>query len=203
MKLIGSTSSPYVRKVRIVMAEKKLDYQFVLEDVWSAETAIGNFNPLCKVPCLIMEDGGAVFDSRVIVEYLDTLTPVGKLIPQSGRERAEVKCWEALGDGLSDAAILMRLEDQQREPAQRSDKWLARQRLKVDGAIGAMSSGLGDSAWCNGNHYSLADIAVGCALDWVAFRFPDIGWRDEYANLARLVDKLADRSSFRDTAPKA
>jgi len=203
MKLIGSITSPYVRKVRIVMAEKKLDYQFALEDVWSPDTTIGEANPLGKVPCLIMEDGGAVFDSRVIVEYLDTLTPVGKLIPASGRERAEVKCWEALADGLADAALLMRLEETQRDAGERSANWVARQRGKVDGALQAMSTGLADSPWCNGNHYSLADIAVGCALDWLAFRFADITWRDEYLNLARLTDKLAERASFRETAPKA
>ena len=88
MKLIGSTSSPYVRKVRVVMSEKKLDYQFVEEDVWSADTTIMQSNPLGKVPCLVMEGGEALFDSRVIVEYLDTLSPVGKLIPAVGRERA-------------------------------------------------------------------------------------------------------------------
>ena len=202
MKLIGSTSSPYVRKVRIVMAEKKLDYQFVLEDVWSDDTTIAESNPLGKVPCLVMEDGGAVFDSRVIVEYLDTLTPVGKLIPQSGRERAEVKCWEALADGLLDAGILMRLEDTQRAAGERSTKWVARQRRKIDAGLKAMSTGLGDGAWCNGSSYSLADIAVGCTLGWIAFRFADIAWRDDYPNLARLADKLGERPSFRETAPK-
>ena len=90
MKLLGSLASPYVRKVRIVMAEKKLEYEFVLEDVWSPDSTITEANPLGKVPCLIMEDGGAMFDSRVIVEYLDTMSPVGKLIPGSGRERASV-----------------------------------------------------------------------------------------------------------------
>ncbi len=202
MKLIGSTTSPYVRKVRIVMAEKKLDYQFAIEDVWADDTAISDSNPLGKVPCLIMEDGGAVFDSRVIVEYLDAMSPVGKLIPVNGRERAEVKCWEALADGLADAALLMRLETTQRDEAQRSDKWIARQRGKVDQALKAMSTGLGESAWCNGAHYSLADISVGCALDWVAFRFAEIDWREGYPNLQRLVDKLSERPSFRETAPK-
>ena len=100
MKLIGATTSPYVRKVRIVMAEKKLDYQFVQENVWADDTHISASNPLGKVPCLVMEGGEAVFDSRVIVEYLDTLSPVGKLIPSQGRERAEVKTWEALADGV-------------------------------------------------------------------------------------------------------
>src|SRR5215470_7548949 len=110
MKLLGSLTSPYVRKVRIVMAEKKLDYKLELEDVWSPGTTISNANPLGKVPCLIMEGGEAVFDSRVIVEYVDTLSPVGKLIPASGRERVEVRTWEALADGLLDASITARLE---------------------------------------------------------------------------------------------
>src|SRR6476659_1795824 len=131
MKLIGSLASPYVRKVRIVMAEKKLDYEFALEDVWNADTKILASNPLGKVPCLIMEDGGAMFDSRVIAEYLDTLTPVCKLIPQQGRERAEVKCWEALADGVADAAILVRLEKTLRAQEQQSASWIARQMSKV------------------------------------------------------------------------
>ena len=110
MKLIGSLTSPYVRKVRVVMAEKKLDYQFVLDDVWAPGTVIAESNPLGKVPCLVMEAGEAIFDSRVIVEYLDTLSPVGKLIPSQSRERVEVKTWEALADGVSDAGILARME---------------------------------------------------------------------------------------------
>jgi glutathione S-transferase len=101
MKLIGAFTSPYARKVRIVMAEKKLEYEFIEENVWSETTRIHLSNPLGKVPCLVMEAGEAIFDSRVIVEYLDTLSPVGKLIPATGRERAEAKTWEALADGLS------------------------------------------------------------------------------------------------------
>lgn len=108
MKLIGSTTSPYVRKVRVVLAEKKLDYEFELENVWSAETVIHLSNPLGKVPCLIMEDGSPMFDSRVIAEYLDTLTPVCKLLPPNGRDRADIKVWEALADGVLDAAVLVR-----------------------------------------------------------------------------------------------
>lgn len=208
MKLIGSLTSPYVRKVRIVMAEKKLDYQLLLEDVWASD-AILKMNPLGKVPCLVMEGQdsitGAVFDSRVIVEYVDTLSPVGKLIPDRGRERTEVRTWEALADGLLDAAILARMEQtwSGRSDEQRSSAWIARQMGKVDASLNAMSTGLGDKPWCSGNHFSLADIAVGCALGWLAFRFPNIGWRDAYPNLARHYDKLAARQSFLDTAPPA
>lgn len=203
MKLIGSLASPYVRKVRIVMAEKKLDYELILEDVWSPTTTIALSNPLGKVPCLIMEDGGAMFDSRVIVEYLDTMSPVGKLIPSQGRERASIKCWEALADGVLDAGILIRLERTQRPVGQQSDAWVERQFGKIREGLNAMARGLGDSPFCVGPHLSLADVAVGCALGWLAFRFPEIHWRKEHPGLARLFDKLSDRASFRDTMPSA
>jgi glutathione S-transferase len=203
MKLIGAITSPYVRKVRVVMAEKKLDYQFVPEDVWAADTHIAASNPLGKVPCLVMEGGEAVFDSRVIVEYLDTLSPVGKLIPAQGRERAEVKTWEALADGVLDAAILARLEATWpgRTEAQRSEAWMERQMDKIHAALAAMSQGLGDKAFCSGVHLSLSDVAVGCALGYLDFRFPAVEWRTPYPNLAKLSDKLALRQSFIDSKP--
>jgi glutathione S-transferase len=203
MKLIGSNSSPYVRKVRVVMAEKKLDYEYVLEDVWSANTEIALSSPLGKVPCLVMEGGEAIFDSRVIVEYLDTLSPVGKLIPGMGRERAEVKTWEALADGVLDASILARLEATWggRTAEQRSQAWIDRQLGKVDAALQAMSKGLGDKAFCVGIHLTLADVAVGVALGYLDFRFPQIDWREQYPNLLKLQDKLMQRASFADTKP--
>ena len=204
MKLIGSLSSPYVRKVRVVMAEKKLDYQFLEEDVWSADTGIMQSNPLGKVPCLVMEGGEALFDSRVIVEYLDTLSPVGKLIPAVGRERAEVKTWEALADGVLDALILARLEANWggRPKAQRCQAWIDRQMDKTQASLKAMSQGLGDKPFCAGIYLSLADIAVGCALGYLDFRFADVDWRTPYPNLAKLYDKLAQRPSFADTLPR-
>jgi glutathione S-transferase len=204
MKLIGSLASPYVRKVRIVMAEKKLDYQFVDEEVWADATTIARSNPLGKVPCLVMEGGEAVFDSRVIVEYLDTLSPVGRLIPTQGRERAEVKTWEALADGVMDAGVLARLEAgwAHRAEGERSQAWIDRQLGKVNAGLKAISQGLGDKPYCSGIHLSLSDIAVGCALGWLEFRFPDIAWRNTHPNLARLQDKLMQRASFADTQPR-
>ncbi|MBA4255469.1 MAG: glutathione S-transferase [Polaromonas sp.] len=203
MKLIGSNTSPYVRKVRIVMAEKKLDYQLILEDVWAADTKMAQYNPLGKVPCLLMEGGDVLHDSRVIVEYLDTLSPVGKLIPAAGRERAETKTWEALADGLLDAALLARMENTWtgRTPEQRSSAWVNRQLDKITQALKAMSQGLGDKAFCSGIHFSLSDVAVGCALGYLDFRFPHIDWRGAHPNLARLADKLNQRASFMDTLP--
>jgi glutathione S-transferase len=204
MKLIGSLTSPYVRKVRIVMAEKKLDFQLVLEDVWGQD-AILKSNPLGKVPCLVVEGSEAIFDSRVIVEHLETLSPVGKLIPPLGRERTEVRTWEALADGLLDAAILARLEATWpgRSADQRSQAWIDRQMSRVNGAVAAMARGLADKPFCVGIHLTLADVAVGCALGYLDFRFPHIDWRSPHPNLQRLFEKLATRQSFIDSAPPA
>jgi glutathione S-transferase len=203
MKLIGSIASPYVRKVRIVLAEKKLDCQFVTEDVWAAATQIGASNPLGKVPCLVMDGAEAMFDSRVIAEYLDTLSPVGKLIPAPGRERAEVKTWEALADGLLDAAILARLEATWpgRSADERSQAWIDRQLGKIDAALIAMARGLGDKPFCSGVHFSLSVVSVGCALSYLDFRFPQIDWRAPHPNLNKLSDKLNLRTSFQETKP--
>ena len=202
MKLIGSLTSPYVRKVRIVMAEKKLDYQLELEDVWASD-AILKSNPLGKVPCLVMEGGEAVFDSRVIVDYLDTRSPVSRLIPESSRGRTEVRTWESLADGIVDAAILARLEQtwNGRAEGERSQAWIDRQMRKIDASLAAVSTGLADKPYCTGIHLSLADIAVGCALGYLQFRFPTIDWRTRHPNLARLADKLEARPSFIDTRP--
>ena len=201
MKLIGSYTSPYVRKVRVVLAEKKLDCHLEIEKVFDPATRIHESNPLGKVPCLLMEDGSSLYDSRVIVEYLDTMSPVGKLIPPNGRDRADVKCWEALADGVVDAAVLVYLERTQRPQELQSEDWIRRQMGKVQAGLGEMSRKLGESPFCANNHYSLADVAVACALGWLAFRFPEIGWRGDFPNLARLFDKLSERQSFKDTVP--
>lgn len=201
MKLIGSVTSPYVRKVRVVLAEKKLDYVFELENVWSPDTKISASNPLGKVPCLVMEDGSAMYDSRVIAEYLDTLTPVCKLLSANSRDRANVKVWEALADGVADAAVLAYLERTQRPAELQSPAWIERQMGKVRAGLQVMSDNLGEQPFCMGIHYTLADVAVGCMLGWLLLRFPSIAWRDEHANLARLFDKLSERPSFKDTVP--
>ena len=201
MKLIGSLTSPYVRKTRIVMAEKKIDCELVLENVWASDSKIHSFNPLGKVPCLILDDGEAVFDSRVICEYVDTLTPVGKLLPQERRERTEVRCWEALADGMLDAAVLIRLETTQREEGQRNEAWVVRQQRKIDDGLKAMSKGLAAKHWCSANHFTLADIACGCALGYLDFRTPELNWREEYPNLDKHLQRLSQRQSFIDTLP--
>lgn len=202
MQLIGSLSSPYVRKVRVLSAEKAIDCPLTLEDVWAADTSIRHNNPLGKVPCLLLDDGYALYDSRVICQYLDALPPAHSLIPAAGRERIAVLRWEALADGVLDAGVLLRLEQTLRTPPERSAKWLARQRVKVDAGLAAMARDLDGREWCNGARFTLADIATGCALGWLAFRLPEITWREQFPNLAGYYAKLMTRRSFADSAPK-
>ncbi|HEX7009539.1 MAG TPA: glutathione S-transferase N-terminal domain-containing protein [Phycisphaeraceae bacterium] len=203
MKLIGSLTSPYVRKVRVALAEKGLDCPFVLEDVWSADTAIQSVNPLGKVPCLVLEDGEVLFDSRVICEYLDTLPPVNSLIPATLRPRLAVRRAEALADGVLDAGVLMRLEQTQREPAQRSDKWVARQQAKVERGFAELATELGERTWWVGDRFTLADIAAGCALGWLAFRLPELDWPGRHPSLKTYYERLMTRPSFAGTVPRA
>ncbi len=201
MKLIGSLTSPYVRKARIVLAEKKFECELVVDSPWNADSGVPKLNPLGKIPVLVMDDDGALFDSRVIAEYLDNVTPNNRLIPAPNRERIQVKRWEALADGVCDAAASAFLEAKRPE-AKRSDEWIERQRGKITASLQMLAHELGDNAWYHGTALSLADIAVGCALGYLAFRFPDISWREEHPNLARLYDKLMLRSSFAETIPQ-
>jgi glutathione S-transferase len=202
MKLIASQTSPYARKVRIALVEKKIEYDFVEESPWAAETTVPDYNPLGKVPVLVLDDGTTLFDSRVIVEYLDTVSPVSRLIPEPNRQRIVVRRWEALADGICDAAVAIVLE--RKRPAKQQNKdWLDRQRRKVDLGVNELAQELGDRLWCNGDAYSLADIAAGCALAYLDLRHPDIDWRGSYANLVKLAEKLSKRPSFAETGPPA
>lgn len=201
MKLIGSLASPFTRKARIVLAEKKIDYDLEIDSPWDAGTRVPERNPLGKVPVLVLDDGTTLFDSRVIVEFLDNASPLARLLPPGNRERIEVRRWEALADGVVDAAVLVRME-RRRKPAQQSPEWIERQLGKVRTGLAAMEADLGDKAWCAGNAYTIADIAVGVCLAWLDFRFPDVGWRDGHPGLARMLAKLSERPSFAETAPR-
>lgn len=200
MKLIGSTTSPFVRKVRIVLAEKKIEYDFELDSPWVPESGVPNLNPLGKIPVLALDDNTLLFDSRVISEYLDNVAPNNKLFPAPNRERTEVKRWEALADGICDAAGLSFLEKKQ-SAAQQSADWIVRQESKIARGLEYMSKELKENAWCMGTHYSMADISAGCALGYLGFRFAHIDWRGQYPNLERLYTKLMLRPAFIDTVP--
>lgn len=203
--LIGSLSSPYVRKVRIVLAEKKLDYRFQEENPWDDKSQLAQTNPLGKVPTLVLDGKEVLYDSRVIVEYLDTLSPVGKLIPSGGRERAHVKTWEALADGVVDTGVCMRLEQTWagRSEAQRCAAWVERSQVKVLRGLDAMQAQApAGQSFLTGPHLSLADIAVVTAVDWLAFRFPQRDWLQDRPALAQLQARLAPRPCFVETAPR-
>ena len=201
MKLLGSVPSPYTRKVRIVLAEKKIDCDFEVADVNPPDNPVIALNPLGKVPTLMLDDGTALFDSRVIVEFLDSVSPISRLIPDDNRERVAVRRWEALADGALDAGLLIRYESL-RPKKEQSKAWSDKQVGKLSRGLATIAAELGDKAWCHGDRYSLADIAVGCCLGWVAFRKPGaIDWRSEFPNLDRYYDKLMERPAFADTAP--
>jgi glutathione S-transferase len=201
MKLLGSVPSPYTRKVRIVLAEKKIDCDFEVADVNPPENPVNAVNPLGKVPALQLDDGTALFDSRVIVEFLDSVSPISRLIPDDNRERVAVRRWEALADGSLDAGLLIRYESL-RPKKEQSAAWSGKQAGKLKRGLAMIAAELGDRAWCHGDRYTLADIAVGCCLGWVEFRRPaNIEWRGEYPNLDRFYDKLMERPAFADTAP--
>ena len=202
MKLIGTPTSPYTRKARVVLAEKRMDYELVVDVPYEAQSRVPSYNPLGKVPVLVLDDDTTIFDSRVIVEYLDHASPVARLIPENTRHRIEVRRWEALADGCTDATVAIVME--KRRPADRqSPEWIARQQAKIDRAIEAMSGELGSKSWCSGEFFNLSDVATGCCLGFLDLRLPDLPWRKTYPNLARLAEKLAQRPSFRDTVPPA
>ena len=200
MKLYGSRTSPYVRKVRIVMIEKRIECDFLEENVWSADTTVTLHNPLTKVPVLVLDDGITLYDSRVIVEYLDGVTPVSRLIPDSGRERALVKRWEALGDGIGDAGLAIFLE-RKRDAGGQSKDWIARQIGKVNSGIAAAARELADREYCHGLSLTLGDISLACALLWLEFRLPEIQWRANHLNLKKWVEGLEAMPSFVETKP--
>ncbi len=203
MRLIGSLTSPYARKVRIFLLEKKIDFDFVTDDVFAKIPLVSQFNPLGKVPCLLLEDGKTLFDSRVIIEYVNGLSPLGQLIPKEGRERAEVKCWEALADGILDAAVLVRLEKVLRPIEKQSEEQMARQWAKVTAGIAHAAQHLGQSEFCEQKTFTLADIALCSCLGWLDFRFPEYRWGDQHVNLREYYDRMVLRPSFISTIPKA
>lgn len=200
MKLVGTHTSPYVRKTRIVLAEKKIEYEFVLDSPWEEGSGVPKLNPLGKVPVLVLDEDNTLFDSRVICEYLDNVSPNNRLMPQTNRERTQVKRWEALADGVCDAAANIVLE-KRRQAGRRSAQFVEKQMEKVQRGVQAMAEDVGEGAWTHGNSFTMADIALGAALGYLTFRITDFNWREKYPNLCRIYDKLMLRPSFAETVP--
>ena len=198
LKLVGTPTSPFTRKARVVLLEKRIEFEFVVDAPGAEGTRVPELNPLGKVPVLLVDEGTTLFDSRVIVEYLDSASPVQRLIPDETRPRIQVRRWEALADGCLDAAVAIVYERRRASP---DAAWIDRQQAKVTRAVDAMAVDLGTRAWCTGDFFNLSDVAVGCALGFLDLRLPEVDWRTHHPNLVRLHDKLAQRPSFRDTAP--
>ncbi len=204
MKLLYTLNSPYARKIRIVAAEKHIDIKLQEVVLSDPDCPVKKYNPLGKVPVLVLgDDDDSLYDSRVIAEYLDNRTPLAHLIPKDNSAKSAVRRWEALADGVCDAAVAVMLE--QRKPEQKQDEgFIARQMEKVTRGLTALNNDLGHNRWCVDDTFSLADIAVGCMLGYVNLRFGNtINLNDDYPNLARLQSVLNKRQSFIDSMPVA
>lgn len=198
MKLIASLTSPFARKVRILLMEKAFPFTLEVDIPWEADTRVPLSNPLGKIPVLVLDDGMTLYDSRVIAEYLDGLGGA-RCIPESFAARIAVRQLEALADGVSDAAAAIFLE-RRRPLAQISEGWIERQRLKVERGLSALSEVLGGRVWLVGEGFTLADMALASCLGYIALRLPDTEMPE---NLKRYAERLASRPSVRDTAPPA
>jgi glutathione S-transferase len=202
MKLLASLASPYTRKVRVFLAEKKIECDLELVDVAPIENAVNQHNPLGKIPTLILDDGTPLYDSRVIVEFLDSASPIGRLIPEETRNRVAVRRWEALADGVLDAGILVRNESL-RDKKERSASWTEKQVARMHRAMEQLATDLGEKTFCHAERYSLADIALGSCTGWLDFRRPgDVDWCAQYAPLAQHYRKLMERPAFAETVPQ-
>jgi glutathione S-transferase len=201
MKLLYSLTSPYARKVRIVAAEKRIAIDLQVVVLADPDCTVFLHNPLGKIPVLIMDDGESLYDSSVIVDYLDQRTPVSHLIPQDSKSKFQVKRWESLVDGVCDAGVAVMVE--QRRPENLQDpNWIKKQWNKVELGLKALDEDLGSNKFCVGETFSLADIALVCVLGYLDLRFDDkVDLENRYPNLARLNASLASRSSIAETLP--
>ena len=203
MKLFGTPGSPYVRKVRIVLAEKRISYDYVIDRPSLPESRVPQFNPLGKIPVLVCDDRRAIYDSPVIVEFLEGLVEQPRLIPAAFNDRIEVRRWEALGDGIADATVAISHDLREPEAQRQPVAWYDRQRQKIERGLAAMEKDLGDKEYCYGAGFTLADIAAGYALGYMDQVLPEMDWRKSCPGLKRLAERLAVRESFAATRPAA
>jgi glutathione S-transferase len=202
MKLLSATPSPYARKVRIALIEKGIPFELQTEAPWNPGTAAPNFNPLGKIPALVLDDGRVVHDSKVIVEYLEMLGVPPHLLPSDPSLRLAHKQVEATADGVCDAVVLIVLE-RSRAPALQSRDWIGRQLRKVGAGTSALGEELGAREWFVGSAFGLADVAVGCMLGYLDLRLPEFDWRSRHANLVAFSERIFTRPSFAATIPEA
>ena len=202
MKLLYTTNSPYARKVRIVAIEKRVEMELQLVVLTEPDCPVKNYNPLGKVPVLVMDDGDSLYDSSVIVEFLDHRTPIAHLIPQDNTGKIAVRRWEALADGICDAAVAVMLE--QRKPVEQQDPaFIIKQLDKVKRGLAVLNLDLTKKKWCVNEAFGLADIAVGCTLGYLDLRFKHLDLLADLPHLSKLNAALVKRASFKDTMPVA
>lgn len=201
MKLIASKTSPFARKLRVLLAEKQIAFDWVDANPWAADSSVPSLSPLGKVPVLQLDDGTNVFDSAVAGEYLDSLAAPA-LIPAVPHARMLAKRWEALASGMLDNGIFIFLE--RKRPAElQNTEMIARRAGQINGSAALASQWLGEHPFCAGELFSYADIALGTALLWLDFRLShEVQWR-QHANLVAAADRLMARESFASTAPPA
>lgn len=200
MKLLYTPNSPYARKVRIVALEKHIDIELQEVVLADADCPVKNYNPLGKVPVLVLDDNDSVYDSKVIVEYLDNRAPGTHLIPIDNTNKIAVRRWEALADGVCDAAIAAMLEAR-RDEAQQSQANIDKQLAKVMLGLEVLNLDITKKKWCVNETFSLADIALGCTLGYLDLRFKTLQWQDKFPNLAKHYSVLVKRPSFKQTVP--
>jgi glutathione S-transferase len=202
MQLLVATPSPFARKARIALLEKGIPFEVVVDNPWNPGAQAPAHNPLGKIPVLFTDDGNTVFDSRVIVEYLEAVHPARPLLPADALDRAAARQIEALADGVCDAIVLIVLE-RARPPALQSRDWIARQLAKVRAGVGEAARALGGRKWFIGATFSLADIAAGCMLGYLDLRLPEVAWRGAHPCLIPFFERIMARDSFKQTIPSA
>ncbi len=198
MKLYGSLTSPYVRKLRVLLREKGVACEFVQADAWAADSPVPRLNPLGKVPVLERDDGSALYDSPVILEYIDSLKPPALLAP-AGEERWAMLRLQALADGLLDATVTRLLESRRPSP-QQSPENIRRQEEKIARGLAFVDSLPKGEAYLLQNRFSVADLCLGVALEYVDFRYPH-DWRGKHPRLALWLAGISTRPAFAETLP--
>ena len=193
MKLLGTLTSPYVRKVRLVLLEKNIPHEFVIDQPQGG--IVLQANPMGRIPALVLDDGFCVFDSTVIADYVDTLNDQPVLIPRSdAAARLRVKRWEALPDGIADSAVVVRTE-RVRPSDKQDDATLELHNRAISNALDYAAGLLGNNEWCEGESITLADLALTSALVYLDLRQPERDWRGAYPDLAAWFAKMAKRRS--------
>jgi glutathione S-transferase len=195
MRLFGTPGSPFVRKVRIVLEEKRIPHEYVVERPSAPGSRVPQFNPLGKIPVLVLDDGRAIYDSSVIVDYLDGISGEPRLIPAAFEPRIEVRRWEALGDGIAEATVAINHEYREPGDRRRPPAWFERQRSKIDRGLATIERDLGARQFCFGERFSLADVAVVVALGYLDYALAEIDWRGSHPGLARFAARMATRDS--------